>query len=110
MAPFRLGFPSALASASAIPNYGNKDDFLLSQFLDNGRSGYVLKPDWMRNPPSELPARPGRKLLVHVYSAHMHQGKNVSVFKDDLFVKVGDGHAGIHSHLGKGKEAVGFVR
>ncbi|KAG2445371.1 hypothetical protein HYH02_008836 [Chlamydomonas schloesseri] len=58
------------------------------KFLDNGRCGYVLKPDWMRSPPTELPARLGRKLLVHVYSAHMHQGKNVSVFKDDLFVKM----------------------
>ncbi|KXZ48189.1 hypothetical protein GPECTOR_30g285 [Gonium pectorale] len=58
------------------------------KFMDNGGCGYVLKPEWMRASGSRLPSRfPGR-LHVHVYSAFQYQGRNMGVFKDDLFVRV----------------------
>ncbi|KXZ52118.1 phospholipase C [Gonium pectorale] len=58
------------------------------KFLDNGGCGYVLKPEWMRAPGPSLPARQPRRLIVHVFSAFRHQGRNMGVFKDDLFVRI----------------------
>ncbi|EFJ53227.1 hypothetical protein VOLCADRAFT_86296 [Volvox carteri f. nagariensis] len=59
-----------------------------AKFSDNGRCGYVLKPEWMRAPEGKLPQREPRTLVVRVHSAHKNQGKNCCMFKDDLFVKV----------------------
>ncbi|GIL85730.1 hypothetical protein Vretimale_13167 [Volvox reticuliferus] len=59
-----------------------------AKFQDNGRCGYVLKPQWMRSPEAKLPQGNPRKLVVRVHSAHKHQGGNCFVFKDDLFVKI----------------------
>ena len=39
------------------------------KFLENGRCGYVLKPDWMPDARDELPQRAARTLRVHVFSA-----------------------------------------
>ncbi|KAG2502089.1 hypothetical protein HYH03_000581 [Edaphochlamys debaryana] len=58
------------------------------RFMDNGHCGYVLKPKWMLEPKSELPGRLGSKLRVRVHSAHMYQGRNFCVFRDDLFVRL----------------------
>ncbi|GLI70261.1 hypothetical protein VaNZ11_015108 [Volvox africanus] len=59
-----------------------------AKFMDNGRCGYVLKPQWMRSPGAQLPQGTPRKLVVRVHSAHKYQGRNCFVFKDDLFVKI----------------------
>ncbi|GFR43349.1 hypothetical protein Agub_g4271 [Astrephomene gubernaculifera] len=63
------------------------------KFMDNGQCGYVLKPEWMRQPGPQLPGGPGgrgreRRLVVCVHSAYKYQGRNWFVFKDDLFVRL----------------------
>lgn len=56
-------------------------------FKDNGQCGYLLKPDWMRDPSKTV--QPSPKILeVHVYSAHMPQHGNIMCYKDDVYVKL----------------------
>ncbi|WIA29708.1 hypothetical protein OEZ86_012188 [Tetradesmus obliquus] len=52
--------------------------------------GYLLKPSWMTSSfcSSGLPVRPPRTLRATVYSAHVHQGKLISIRKDDPYVEL----------------------